>query len=530
MKRYYVTKFIGAEEQGPFDILSLQTRIDYDEITPLFMYRAEDDNIWRPLYEIPEADELFDREQMDMVRPPLPPIPPVKPVPPAGVTPIPGVQPRRASVPTASSENARPLILDNGSNTQDSNASKICAGILLTIVLFFAEQAIDGERVEAMSHLYTSIYLMIGAAVLVNLLIAVHDINRKLDYGAYFLAAMLFIGVQCIEHADRKMVLHVIEKINTGYNFLIYSVFCVVMLLVGTVARLVANKKGRVPLSTPFFFIVVCLLFGLKHIMIFAECEAETILYAHVFGLLFASLLFAYKLGYAGYSGASSVWPMCVWGLIFAGSCLFARELYELSSKCDSAEMRIYMESLIGFPFMLPILLMGVRMVSMKKAQPLTLASPGLAWVPVAVIIVYFCLTEWSDSYHMYNFRYFENVRLRQMDTLLRVLQVVWCNALIWAAGWSVVSMVWGWLRKSAVATGITAMIALGAGGFTLYVVTGIARLYGADIYMPSNVMAFEDIFDEKFLEPWFYMNVNMLVIFAIMFFVAIRREKINAL
>lgn len=519
MKKYFVAKCRGAESQGPYEIEQIQVRVDLEEITPQCICRAADDANWKPICSFPELRELFSEEELQVLNEELPPIP-QKPIPVAApVMPV----ARAFAAPVA-----QPVKQEGASPLHKTKVTTVGNVVLLMLLLFFLQHSISSTRNGDVQAVMYSLYMISGGAILLRMLLPAMGWRHDKDKGRslYLLALFMFVMTQMVTWGDRITVRNLCASVVEGINIYVYASVVIILMVVSAMAGGKSEGQARGILSTPGCFLLLVALLRVLYWADFLDLKGELVFYLDLIAFLLALLLVAFKLGNSGYEPTAPVWPLCC--LVFFVAWVEWISPGDLSSKPD--EVRAYTIGALLLPITIPAMIMGARLVSHCKAHPLKHDNILMTMVPILAVCVFFYLPELTDLAFA---RPASETGYAVMHAA-RVCRYLFGNifqaVLVWGAAWAALSMMWGALRNSSISNGVASAIAVVFGIAVQYVVSGIAVIYDRYDFVQAPISKFKDIFDDDFFEPWFYSNVNLFIVFVIMFMMAYHREKRSAL
>lgn len=521
MKRYFVAKFRGAESQGPYEIEQIQARVDLEEITPQYICRAADDVDWKPICSFPELRELFTEEELQELNVPLPPIPPLKPTPPV---PQKVVSTDSRDEPVAPAY-AKPPVAQNGAGMlNDPKVVKKGGLVLLILLILFLVHSISSTSSEDVHAVMYSLYMIAGGAVLVRMLLPAMGWRQGKGNGwsLYLLALFMFMMAQMVTWGDRITVRNLCTAVVEGSNIYVYASVVIMMMVVSAIARGKSEGQARGILSTPGCFLLLVALLRVLYWADFLDWNGELMFYLDIIAFLLALLLVAFKLGNSGYEPTAPVWPLCC--LVFFVAWVEWISFGDLSAESD--EFHSFILGIYALPITIPAMIMGARLVSCCKEHPLQHKNILMTIVPVLAVCVFFYLPELTDMAFARPASETGYAVMHAARVCRYLIGVVLQTVLIWGAAWAALSMMWGILRNSSMSSGAAATIAVVFGIAVQYLMSGLAVVNDRYELLVAPISKFKDIFDDDFFEPWFYSNINLFIVFVIMFNVASLREK----
>lgn len=546
MEKYYIVEFKGADPQGPFELTEIQARIGYGEITPMYMYREENGYEWKPIYELPDVEELFDEEMLAIVKKPLPPIPPKKPIP-AGLPAIPASKPKLSlnAVSTAAAwEGGK--VSSAGTVFMPGNGSvgMIAGGIVYFIVAYIAMAlSIEEASSSAVFGMMMAAFLVGGGAMVIKMLMTFVPGSAEKDkgnslYGIIIALPIMMVIFAMIDADTRNESVIARRLFDSSKESLMYAFVVVVTLLFSAVMRIrrdaIGNKESG--FVTPLFYVLACVLTG-GAFLVMMGADAEVGIHCGCVLTFLAFLLLAYKLGDSGFSGATLAWAMCCFFVLPLWGGWLLPELFE-GINPESSESIIYMSSWLLLPICLTTFLLGARLASDDKEHRVSVSMPSMGWVPLVATAILLTVPEWINSssggrgeLSKCQIEYMELLSLSMGCVMIIVL-----SALLWGAVWGTASFVYSLLSRNKWSVMLNGLIACTVGVFAHYLLSGLAAVSSlnannlsrsfADMGSSGHLSSYGRIFDDDFLEPWFYSNINMLVIFVIVFLVIANRES----
>lgn len=521
MRKYFVTPTRGGKVQGPFDADGLRLRMDLGEVTPLSVCREADDSNWKPICCFPELRELFTEEELQELNGQLPPIPPLKPTPP-----VPQKVASAASwdEPVAPAFAEPPVIQSVGGKMNDPKVVKKSGLVMLILLILFLWRSISSTSSEDVHAVMYSLYMIAGGAIMLRLLLSAMGWRQGKDNGwsLYLLALFMFTMAQMVTWGDRIAVRNLCTAVVEGSNIYIYASVVIIMMVVSAIARGKSVEQARGILSTPVCFLLLVVLLRVLYWADFLDWNGELMFYLDIIAFLLALLLVAYKLGKSGYGPAAPVWPLSC--LVFFVAWVEWISVGDLSAEYD--EIRAYIYGACALPITIPAMIMGARLVSCCKEHPLKHENMLMTIVPMLAVCVYFYLPELTDLAFARPASETGYAVMQAARVCRYLFGIILQAVLIWGAAWAALSMMWGALRNSSMSNGVAATIAVVFGIAVQYFVSGLAVVYDRYELVEAPISKFKDIFDDDFFEPWFYSNVNLLIVFVIMFSVASLREK----
>lgn len=547
MEKYYIVEFKGADPQGPFELTEIQTRIGYGEITPVYLYREENGYEWKPIYELPDVEDLFDEEMLAIVKKPLPPIPPKKPIP-AGLPPIPDKPARtgmRVAAPAAAWAGAT---VSSGGMLPKPGAGSggmIAGGIVYFIAVYIA-LALSIEEAESSSvfAMMLSACMVAGGAMLIKMLLTFVPGSTEKDKGNYLYGIIIALPIimviwAMLDTGDTQGASSIAERFTRDAGAtLMYAFVVVVTLLVSAVMRIRRDASGssETGFGTPLFFVLISVVMGVA-LLFLMSIGANVGIHCGCLLIWVALLLFAYKLGDSGFSSATLAWAMCSFFVLPLWCGWLLPELFE-DVKLESMKGIAYISSWAVLPFSVTALLLGARLASDDKKHQVTLSVPSIGWMPLVAVAVMLTVPEWItlDSRHDVELGngLMAFSEIISMSLGLTVLVII--SAMIWGAVWGTASFVYTLLSRNKWSVMLNGLIACTVGACAHYLLSGIAavsslnttRMAGSWLNTPDSgkISSYGRIFDDAFFEPWFYSNINMLVVFVIMFLVIANREE----